>query len=78
MHESDIANPDPPTRDDTAELEALVAETSRPFRHLQDQMHRIIVGQQPLLDGLVIGLLANGHLLIEGVPGLAKTTASAS
>ncbi len=78
MNESDIATPDPPTRDDTAELEALVAETSRPFRHLQEQMHRIIVGQQPLLDGLVIGLLANGHLLIEGVPGLAKTTAIAA
>ncbi len=38
-------------------------------------MHRVIVGQDDLLHGMLIGLLANGHLLIEGVPGLAKTTA---
>ena len=37
----------------------------------------VVVGQQPLLQRMVIGLLANGHLLIEGVPGLAKTTAVA-
>ncbi len=65
-------------REETARLEQEVAEASRPFRHLQDQMHRVVVGQQDLLDGLVIGLLANGHLLIEGVPGLAKTTAIAA
>ena len=67
-----------PTTDDTARLEAEVAEASQPFRRLQEQMHRVIVGQQELLDGLIVGLLANGHLLIEGVPGLAKTTAIAS
>jgi MoxR-like ATPase len=67
-----------PGREETARLEREVAEASRPFRHLQDQMHRVVVGQQDLLDGLVIGLLANGHLLIEGVPGLAKTTAIAA
>ena len=78
MNETDVASPASPDREDTAELERLVAEACRPFRHLQDQMHRVIVGQQPLLDGLVIGLLANGHLLIEGVPGLAKTTAIAA
>ncbi|UCD76902.1 MAG: MoxR family ATPase [Phycisphaerales bacterium] len=38
-------------------------------------MHRVIVGQEDLLHGMLIGLLANGHILIEGVPGLAKTTA---
>jgi MoxR-like ATPase len=38
-------------------------------------MHRVIVGQEALLDGLVLGLLCNGHILIEGLPGLAKTTA---
>ena len=67
-----------PTTDDTTRLEADVAEASQPFRRLQEQMHRVIVGQQELLDGLIVGLLANGHLLIEGVPGLAKTTAIAS
>ncbi|MHC4245797.1 MAG: AAA family ATPase, partial [Planctomycetota bacterium] len=71
---SDPATPSPPTRDDTARLEAEVAAACRPFQQLQEQMHRVVVGQQELLDGLIVGLLANGHLLIEGVPGLAKTT----
>jgi MoxR-like ATPase len=75
---SDPALTKPPTRDDTARLEAEVAAACHPFQRLQEQMHRVIVGQQELLDGLIVGLLANGHLLIEGVPGLAKTTAIAS
>ena len=75
---SDPALTKPPTRDDTARLEAEVAAACGPFQRLQEQMHRVIVGQQELLDGLIVGLLANGHLLIEGVPGLAKTTAIAS
>jgi MoxR-like ATPase len=57
------------------DLEREVQERSRPFRELQTQMHRVIVGQEALLDGLVLGLLCNGHILIEGLPGLAKTTA---
>jgi MoxR-like ATPase len=61
-------------RDITA-IEREVAEKSRPFRLLQDEIHRVIVGQDELVHGLLLGLLANGHILIEGVPGLAKTTA---
>ncbi len=38
-------------------------------------MEKVIVGQRYLVDRLIIGLLANGHLLLEGVPGLAKTLA---
>ena len=59
-------------RDITA-IEREVAEKSRPFRLLQDEIHRVIVGQDELVHGLLLGLLANGHILIEGVPGLAKT-----
>ena len=40
---------------------------------LREQVARIVVGQQYLVDRLLIGLLANGHVLLEGVPGLAKT-----
>lgn len=40
---------------------------------LRAEMEKVIVGQKYLIDRLVIGLLANGHLLLEGVPGLAKT-----
>ncbi len=52
-----------------------VMAASGPFRELLEEMHRVIVGQDDLLHGMLIGLLANGHVLIEGVPGLAKTTA---
>ena len=42
---------------------------------LRQQMSRVIVGQSHLVDTLLIGLLSNGHILLEGVPGLAKTLA---
>jgi MoxR-like ATPase len=42
---------------------------------LRQEMARVIVGQKPLLDRLLIALLTNGHVLLEGVPGLAKTLA---
>ena len=40
---------------------------------LRQEIGRVIVGQQYLIDRLILGLLANGHVLLEGVPGLAKT-----
>ena len=40
---------------------------------LRTEIGRVIVGQQQLVDRLFVGLLANGHVLLEGVPGLAKT-----
>jgi MoxR-like ATPase len=39
------------------------------------EMTRVIVGQKQMLDSMLIGLLSNGHILLEGVPGLAKTLA---
>jgi MoxR-like ATPase len=42
---------------------------------LRQEIGRVIVGQKYLVDRLIIGLLANGHVLLEGVPGLAKTLA---
>src|SRR4030081_3382804 len=42
---------------------------------LQAEMARVIVGQKHLLDRLLVALLTNGHVLLEGVPGLAKTLA---
>ena len=42
---------------------------------LRDEVGRVIVGQHYMLDRLLIGLLSNGHVLLEGVPGLAKTLA---
>jgi len=50
-----------------------VAAASGWVMPLREQMARVIVGQQHLVDRLLVGLLGNGHILLEGVPGLAKT-----
>lgn len=51
---------------------------SEPFRRIVGQVNQVLVGQEKLVHRMLIGLLTRGHLLIEGVPGLAKTTAVAS
>jgi len=43
-----------------------------------EEVRRVIVGQEALLQGMLVGLLADGHLLLEGVPGVAKTLAAES
>ena len=48
---------------------------SAAFAALRDELRTCIIGQQGLIDRLLIALLADGHLLVEGAPGLAKTTA---
>jgi MoxR-like ATPase len=52
-----------------------VVENSAWVRPLQQEIARVIVGQKHLIDSLLIALLTNGHVLLEGVPGLAKTLA---
>src|SRR6267142_799626 len=52
-----------------------VTESSTWIRPLREEMGRVIVGQRHLLDRLLIAMLSNGHVLLEGVPGLAKTLA---
>ena len=47
----------------------------RAFGRLRDALHTRVIGQDALVDRLLIALLADGHLLVEGAPGLAKTTA---
>ena len=42
---------------------------------LMNEIGKVIVGQKAMVERLVIGLLGNGHVLLEGVPGLAKTLA---
>src|SRR5689334_17279206 len=48
------------------------ATESRLAADLLDELGRVIVGQRALLERMIIGLLADGHVLLEGVPGLAK------
>jgi MoxR-like ATPase len=41
---------------------------------IKNEVAKVVVGQEKMIDGLLIGLLCEGHILIEGIPGLAKTT----
>lgn len=49
--------------------------TDETIKKIKKELKKVIVGQEELIDSLLIGLIANGHILVEGVPGLAKTTA---
>lgn len=60
---------------DIRELNIRIEQKSAFVANLVDGMHNVIVGQRHLIDSLLIGLLSNGHILLEGVPGLAKTLA---
>ncbi len=60
------------------DVEAVAARIEREsvfLRNVLEEVERVIVGQKALLDGLLIGLLADGHVLLEGLPGLAKSLA---
>ncbi|HBY16061.1 MAG TPA: ATPase, partial [Porphyromonadaceae bacterium] len=57
------------------ELNDLIASKSNFVSMIRTGMDRRIVGQKHLVDSLLIALLCNGHVLLEGVPGLAKTLA---
>lgn len=57
------------------ELNKRIAERSRFVRLLKEGMRTRIIGQEHLISSLLVGLLADGHILLEGVPGLAKTLA---
>jgi len=50
-----------------------VRQASAWVTRLRETVGQVVVGQQQLIDRLLVGLLANGHVLLEGVPGLAKT-----
>src|SRR5216110_3399522 len=55
------------------EISQQVQELGRWIPPLREQVAHVVVGQKYLVDRLLLGLLANGHVLLEGVPGLAKT-----
>ena len=60
---------------DIRELSSRIEQQSSFIGSLTMGMDRVIVGQKHLIDSLLIGLLSDGHILLEGVPGLAKTLA---
>src|SRR2546430_16571433 len=57
----------------TQEITQEVQELGRWIPALREQVSHVVLGQKYLVDRLLLGLLANGHILLEGVPGLAKT-----
>ncbi|MBR3877467.1 MAG: MoxR family ATPase [Bacteroidaceae bacterium] len=60
---------------DIRELNEMIERQSGFVTNLQAGMDQVIVGQKHLVESLLIGLLADGHILLEGLPGLAKTLA---
>src|SRR5271169_6286104 len=60
---------------DIAMLNEKIKEESSFVTLLRNEMAKVIVGQSKMVDRLLIGLLSRGHILLEGVPGLAKTLA---
>ena len=63
------------THVDVKQIGEQVKAKSESFQRLLEQIQQVIVGQDDLLHKMLVGLLSNGHILIEGVPGLAKTMA---
>lgn len=60
---------------DIAELNERIKNESAFIEILMNEISKVIVGQKYMVERLIIGLLGNGHVLLEGVPGLAKTLA---
>jgi len=60
---------------DLQQLEEYIAQKSRWIKRVKAEIQKVIVGQEYLIDRLLIALIADGHALLEGVPGLAKTLA---
>lgn len=60
---------------DVKQIGALVQQKSEFVRALFSEIDKVIIGQRYMLERMLIGLLSNGHILLEGVPGLAKTLA---
>ena len=60
---------------DPQELQNKISDSNLWVEAMRSEMGRVLVGQKNLVNKLLIGLLSNGHILLEGVPGLAKTLA---
>ncbi len=58
---------------DIKNITDIIKEESSTLSSLIGEMGKVIVGQKHLIERLLIGIMANGHILLEGVPGLAKT-----
>ncbi len=57
----------------TGDLKGAIEDASKELQRARDEIAKVIVGQKKLIDRLLMALLTKGHILLEGVPGLAKT-----
>lgn len=57
------------------ELTATIKQSNQKFKAAKDEVSKVIVGQNDMIDNLLIAILSDGHILLEGLPGLAKTLA---
>src|SRR5690242_5115237 len=55
------------------ELESQIKSASETIAKLLESVESVVIGQRPMVERLILGLLTGGHVLLEGVPGLAKT-----
>lgn len=58
-----------------SQLDSQISENAKLCSELRDEMARVLVGQEKMVNGLLVGLLTSGHILLEGLPGLAKSLA---
>ncbi|MFN7021507.1 MAG: AAA family ATPase, partial [Phycisphaerales bacterium] len=69
--------PDPlshaPASSAAADPQQAVAQVRRAYDRLSEQIHKVIVGQDAVVDQILMAMFCRGHALVEGVPGLAKT-----
>ncbi|MEX2657408.1 MAG: MoxR family ATPase [Balneolales bacterium] len=63
---------------DMQELTQKIEKSSAFIKEMHSELDRVIIGQKAMINRLIIGLLSDGHVLLEGVPGLAKTLAVSS
>jgi MoxR-like ATPase len=60
---------------DIAKTTDLISQQAKTIESLRQEVNKILIGQEKLMDRMLIALITGGHILLEGVPGLAKTTA---
>jgi len=63
------------TRQAGMDLDRAVSEAGKKIQRCRDELGKAVIGQATMIDGMLTGILAGGHVLLEGVPGLAKTLA---
>ena len=63
------------TQQTTTDISQEISEQSQFIQTLKNEMGKVLVGQENMINSLIMSLIADGHILLEGLPGLAKTTA---